>query len=65
MSLMFFLFVVWLQYALMATALFAVIKAAIVFAGTLVLSWATALAVQRIPLGARPIGAAPRMAATS
>jgi hypothetical protein len=58
-------FVVWLQYALMATALFAVIKAAIVFAGTLVLSWATALAVQRIPLGARLIGAPPRMAATS
>jgi surface polysaccharide O-acyltransferase-like enzyme len=58
-------FVVWLQYVLMATVLFAVIKAAIVFAGTLVLSWATALAAQRIPLGARLIGATPRMAATS
>jgi surface polysaccharide O-acyltransferase-like enzyme len=32
-------FVVWLQYALLGTALFAVIKAAAVFGGTLVLSW--------------------------
>ena len=45
-------FVVWLQYALLGTALFAMIKAAIVFGGTLVLSWIAVLAVQRIPFGA-------------
>jgi hypothetical protein len=53
-------FVVWLQYALLGTALFAVVKAAIVFGGTLLLSWVAVLAVQRIPLGARLIGAATR-----
>lgn len=53
-------FVIWLQYALLGAALFAVIKGALVFAGTLILSWATAVAVQRIPFGARLIGATPR-----
>ncbi|MGA8498339.1 MAG: hypothetical protein WB764_22825 [Xanthobacteraceae bacterium] len=38
-------FVVWLQYALLGTALFARIKAAAVFGGTLVLSWIAVLAV--------------------
>ena len=57
-------FVVWLQYALLASTLFAVIKGAIVFAGTLVLSWITTLAVQRLPFGARLIGATPRALAT-
>ena len=42
-------FVVWLQYALLGTALFAMIKAAIVFGCTLVLSWIAVLAVQRAP----------------
>jgi hypothetical protein len=50
-------FVVWLQYALLGTALFAMVKAAIVFGGTLVLSWIAVLAVQRIPFGAQLIGA--------
>ena len=58
-------FVVWLQYALLGTALFAVIKAAIVFGGTLVLSWIAVLAVQRIPVGAQLIGAPRRAVATS
>ncbi len=58
-------FVVWLQYALLAAALFAVVKGAIVFCGTLVLSWITVLAAQRIPFGARLIAAPPRAAATS
>jgi len=48
---------VWLHYALLGTPLFAVIKAAVVFGGTLVLSWIAVLAVQRIPFGARLIGA--------
>jgi surface polysaccharide O-acyltransferase-like enzyme len=51
-----YVFVVWLQYALLNTPLPAVIKAPIVFALTLLLTWATATTVQRIPLGARLIG---------
>jgi surface polysaccharide O-acyltransferase-like enzyme len=58
-------FVVCLQYALLGAALFAVIKAAIVFGGTLVLSWIAVLAVQRIPFGAQLIGAPRRAVATS
>ncbi|MFZ0776487.1 MAG: acyltransferase, partial [Xanthobacteraceae bacterium] len=42
-----YVFIVWLQYALLAAPLFAVIKAAIVFGGTLVLSLAATFAVQR------------------
>jgi hypothetical protein len=32
-------------------------KAMIVFTGTLILSWATAMAIRRIPAGARLLGA--------
>ena len=53
-----YVFVVWLQYALLGTPLLAVIKAAIVFGLTLLFTWITATAVQRIPLGARLIGSA-------
>jgi len=45
-----YVFVIWLQYALLGTALFAVIKAAIVFIGTLILSWITSAITCRIPL---------------
>jgi len=58
-------FVTWLQYALLGTALFAMVKAAIVFGGTLVLSWIAVLAVQRIPFGAQLIGAPRRAVAMS
>jgi hypothetical protein len=58
-------FVVWLQYALLASTLFAVVKAAIVFGATLILSWITVLAARRIPFGARLIAALPRAMATS
>jgi glucans biosynthesis protein C len=58
-----YVFVVWLQYALLELALFAVLKAAIVFTGTLICTWTTASAVQRIPLGARLIGSTRRQAA--
>jgi len=60
-----YVFVVWLQYALLAAPLFAFVKAAIVFGGTLVLSLATIFAVQRFSWTARLIGAAPRAVATS
>ncbi len=58
-------FIVWLQYALLGTALFAMIEAAIVFGGTLVLSWIAVLAVPRIPFGAQLIGAPRRAVAMS
>jgi glucans biosynthesis protein C len=60
-----YVFIVWLQFALLSLPLFAVIKAPIVFSGTLLLSSATTLAVRRFPWGARLIGAAPRAVATS
>jgi peptidoglycan/LPS O-acetylase OafA/YrhL len=49
-------FVIWLQYLLLGLALVAVAKGAIVFAGTLLLSWGAAAMLSRIPLGARLIG---------
>ncbi len=60
-------FVVWLQYAMLATALFAAaaVKAAIVFGMTLLLSWGVVLTVQRIPFGALRIGAPSRRAAAA
>jgi peptidoglycan/LPS O-acetylase OafA/YrhL len=58
-------FVVWLQYALLGAALLAVVKAALVFAGTLALSAMTILAVRRIPFGAQLIGAPRRAVAIS
>jgi len=58
-------FVVWLQYALLAATLFAVIKGAIVFGATLISSWIMILAVQRIPFGARLIDAAPQAIAVT
>ena len=65
MYLVHYLFVVWLQFALLGIALPAVIKAALVFGGTLFLSWGTVAALRRVPpvgqiLGAgRASGAAP------
>jgi glucans biosynthesis protein C len=52
MYLVHYLFVVWLQFALLGMLLPAVIKGSIVFAGTLVASWAVVAALRRIP----PIG---------
>jgi membrane-bound acyltransferase YfiQ involved in biofilm formation len=60
-----YVFIVWLQYALLAAPLFAIVKAGIVFAGTLGLTMATTFAVQQFRWGARLIGAAPRAVATS
>jgi len=53
-------FVVWLQYALLTSSLFALFKGAIVFGITLILSWLAVLAVQRIPLGSLLLAAPPR-----
>jgi surface polysaccharide O-acyltransferase-like enzyme len=54
-----YVFVVWMQYALLALATPAALKAPIVFVVTLVVSWIIILAVQRVPLGARLIGVRP------
>jgi hypothetical protein len=57
MYLVHYVFVVWLQYALLAAGLLAVVKGAIVFAGTLLLSWGIIAAIRRIPPAAQVIGA--------
>jgi peptidoglycan/LPS O-acetylase OafA/YrhL len=65
-----YIFIVWFQYALLGVALFAIGKAAIVFSGTLLLSWGAAvafgnlspaapLAVVRRRIGASVVGTAP------
>jgi glucans biosynthesis protein C len=46
---------VWLQYALLGAPLFALLKAIIVFCGTVIASWITILAYERIPFGLRLI----------
>lgn len=55
-----YVFVVWLQYALFSMPLFALIKATIVFGLTVICTWGTANALERIPLGAWLIGATRR-----
>ncbi|MGO9932402.1 MAG: acyltransferase family protein [Steroidobacteraceae bacterium] len=51
-----YVFGVWLQYALLPFALFALVKGAIVFSVTVALSWITTLVVQRTTIGAHLIG---------
>ena len=48
MYLLHYVFIVWLQYALLPIALFAAGKAAIVFGGTLALSWAAAVGFDNV-----------------
>jgi hypothetical protein len=52
-----YVFVVWLQYALLGVVLFAIAKAMIVFGGTLLLSWTIAVAMRLVPFGSRLVGA--------
>jgi hypothetical protein len=52
-----YVFVVWLQYALLNAPVFAFFKAAVVFGLALVLSWATSAALRRLPLRGRRPGA--------
>lgn len=56
MYLVHYVFVVWLQYALLDVPLFAIAKATIVFIGTLLMSWAAVAAIRSIPLGSRLVG---------
>ena len=48
MYLLHYIFIVWLQYALLPIGLFAIGKAAIVFGGTLALTWAAAVAFDKV-----------------
>jgi hypothetical protein len=48
-----YLFIIWIQYLLLDANLPAVTKAAVVFAGTLLLSWASAVLLGGIPVAAR------------
>ena len=57
-----YLFSVWLQFALLGLALIAVIKAAIVFFGTLVLSWGLVAAIRQASHAIGIIGSARRPA---
>jgi hypothetical protein len=58
-------FVVWLQFALLSAALFAVAKGAIVFAGAMVCSWALAIIFRAVPFGSVLIGGERRAYATT
>ena len=60
MYLVHYLFVVWLQFALLGIALPAVVKGPLVFAGTLFFSWWTVAALRRVPPVGQIIGAADR-----
>jgi surface polysaccharide O-acyltransferase-like enzyme len=53
-----YLFIVWLQFALLGVGLPAILKGAIVFAGTLILSWGTVAALRYAPPIAQIIGRA-------
>jgi hypothetical protein len=57
MYLVHYLFVVWLQYVLLHAPLIAVAKAAVVFGGTLIASWALTVWLGRVPLGSLVLGA--------
>lgn len=59
-----YIFVTWLQYALLGIALLAVAKASIVFGGTLLLAWATTTILRCVPSGKWLLGAGRRLHAT-
>jgi hypothetical protein len=59
MYLLHYVFVVWLQYALLGLALLAIAKAMIVFGGTLLLAWAATVAMRFVRFGSRLIGEEP------
>jgi hypothetical protein len=60
MYLVHYVFVTWLLYLLLGVVIFAVVKGLLVFAATLLMSWAATAAIRRVPAGARLIGTAAR-----
>ena len=65
MYLLHYIFVVWLQYALLGLALLAIAKAMIVLGGTLVFAWAATAALRFVPFGSRLIGEEPGLLASA
>lgn len=65
MYLFHYVFVVWLQYALLGLNLAAVAKGMIVFTGTLAMSWVVTSAVRSLPGGAMLIGVERRVLGTT
>jgi hypothetical protein len=59
MYLIHYVFSVWMQFALLGVALFAVGKAIIVFVVSLLLSWSATAALRRIPFSTRLLGDGP------
>jgi glucan biosynthesis protein C len=55
-------FIVWLQFAMLPTNLPAILKAAVVFGGTLALSWAASAALRQVSAVSQIIGEARRRA---
>jgi surface polysaccharide O-acyltransferase-like enzyme len=51
-----YVFVVWLQYMLLGVAAFAIIKALIVFGGTLILSYVTVATIRRVVAVVKLVG---------
>jgi glucans biosynthesis protein C len=56
-----YVFVVWLQYMLLGVAIFAIIKALIVFGGTLILSYAMVAATRRVVAAVKLVGTGRRV----
>jgi hypothetical protein len=65
MYLLHYIFVVWLQYALLGLALLAIAKAMIVLGGTLALAWAATAALRFVRFGSRIIGEEPQALASA
>jgi fermentation-respiration switch protein FrsA (DUF1100 family) len=60
-----YVFVIWLQYALLGVALFAIAKAMITFGGTLLFAWAATAVMRLVPFGSRLIGGDRRILSTA
>jgi glucans biosynthesis protein C len=65
MYLLHYIFVVWLQYALLGLALLAIAKAMIVIGGALAFAWAATAALRFVPFGSRLIGEEPGLLASA
>ncbi|TMJ61530.1 MAG: acyltransferase [Alphaproteobacteria bacterium] len=65
MYLIHYLFIVWLQFAMLATGLPAILKAIIVFAGTLALSWGATAGLRQVSAVSQIIGEGRRAAVAS
>ena len=65
MYLIHYLFIVWLQFAMLATGLPAILKAMVVFAGTLALSWAATAGLRQVSAVSQIIGEGRRAAVAS